>query len=241
MQEEALSLASSVLFGSTMGLFDDVVNLQWRYKAVLPVFAALPFMVLTPSGRTTISLPFIGVLELGNWFIILLVPIIVTVVTNTYNQLGGLNGLESLTGLVILIGLSAASGNVTLIIVPALSLLILVYLSYTGKAFIGNVGTFSIGLTLAVYAVLMNLKFFLLVSMIPHLVNSFLTLYSIFILQDNAQTFIDESNHLYSTKIRSLRTLILTHKRLKEHQVVVIITVIIAFFTLFAYCITTVF
>lgn len=241
LEREALALATSVLFGSTMGLFDDMINLRWRYKALLPVFTALPYMVLKPSDRTTIVLLLVGIIDLGSLFFVLLVPIMVTVVTNTYNQLGGLNGLESLLGLVILTGLSFASGNFILTIIPIVCLVFLAYLSYTGRAFIGNVGTFSIGLTLAVYSILMNLKLFLLVSLIPHMVNSLLILFSNYLLRDRADTLIDDSGHLYSQKIRSLRTLILNRKRMTEHQIVLIISLMTAIFTLLAFLIAWIF
>jgi UDP-N-acetylglucosamine--dolichyl-phosphate N-acetylglucosaminephosphotransferase len=235
METEAIALTSSVLFGSTMGLFDDVVDLRWRYKAILPVFAALPYMVLQPSDRTAISLLLIGIVRLGELFFIVLVPLIVTVTTNVYNQLGGLNGLESLTGLIILVGLTMASkngGNVILSIVPILCLVVLGYISYRGKAFIGNIGSFSIGLTLAVYATLMNVKSTLLISLIPLIFNALLILYSNYILHDKADTEMDQNGLLYSKRIRSLRTLILYFKRMNEHQTVIVICGIITVFTI---------
>jgi len=238
MAGEALALATSVLFGSTMGLIDDTVNLRWRYKAILPVFASLPYMALRPTGRTAINLPFIGVVNLGETFFLLFIPAMVTVTTNTYNQLGGLNGLESLPGLIILIGLSTVSNNITLTIVPILGLLFLGYLSYTGKAFIGNVGSFSIGLTLAVYSILMNLKLFLLVSLTPHIINSLIILFSNYILKERANTLMHEAGQLYSEKARSLRTLILSQKPMTEHQIVLLITLITALFTFLAFLIT---
>ncbi len=234
MEKEALALATSVLFGSTMGLFDDIVDLRWRYKAILPIFASLPFMVLKPSDRTAIALLLIGEVNLGDLFFILLVPVIVTVTTNAYNQLGGLNGLESLSGLVVMVGLTIASGNggnLLLTIVPILCLTVLGYISYKGKAFIGNIGTFSIGLTLSINAILMNIKSVLLISLIPFIFNSFLIIFSEFILHDRADTKIDENGLLYSNRIRSLRTMILYYKRLSEHWTVAIICLIIAFFT----------
>jgi UDP-N-acetylglucosamine--dolichyl-phosphate N-acetylglucosaminephosphotransferase len=235
MEKEALALATSVLFGSTMGLLDDIMNLRWRYKAILPVFAALPYMVLKPSDRTAISLLMIGVVKLGTLFFTFLVPVIVTVTTNVYNQLGGLNGLETFSGLVILIGLTIGSGdggNQILMIVPIICLLVLGYISYSGKAFIGNVGSFSIGLTLAVYAILTNVKSILAISLIPHVINSVLILYSNYILHDRADTKIDQNGLLYATQIRSLRTLILYYKRLSEHKTVAVICTIIAIFTI---------
>jgi len=230
MEREALALATSVLFGSTMGLFDDMVDLPWRYKAILPVFAALPYMVLKPSDRWTITLPLFGTLDFGPLFFVILVPIIVTVTTNTVNQLGGLNGLESLSGLIILVGLTIGSGNLVLTIVPIFCLMALGYLSYSGRVFIGNVGTFSIGLTLAVYAILFNIKLVLLITLIPHIFNSILILFSNYVLHDKAQTIIDEAGLLYSHRVRSLRTLILHYKRMEEHRLVLLICLVVGLF-----------
>jgi len=232
MENEALALATSVLFGSTMGLFDDMTDLRWRYKAILPVFASLPYMVLQPSDRTTIATLLFGIVDLDALFFILLVPIIITVTTNTVNQLGGINGLEASSGLIVLVGLSFASGNFILTLIPIILLLGLAYISYTGKAFIGNVGSFSIGLTLAVYAILMNVKTVLLISLTPFFLNSILILFSVYCLKERANTYIDEKGRLYSKKIRSLRTLILHNRRLTEHQTVLILCFIILFSTL---------
>lgn len=231
MEGEAIALATSVLFGSTMGLFDDMVDLRWRYKAILPIFAALPYMVLKPSDRTTIEFLLLGIVNLGELFFILIVPIIMTVTTNTYNQLGGLNGLESFSGLIILVGLTIVSQAYVLMVIPLACLGVLGYMSYRGKFFIGNVGTFSVGLTLAVYAILANLKLFLLVSLSPLIFNSILILFSNYILHEKADTLLDEHGLLYSRKVRSLRTLILRYKRLSEHQTVLVICTIIAFST----------
>jgi UDP-N-acetylglucosamine--dolichyl-phosphate N-acetylglucosaminephosphotransferase len=225
--KNALALATSVLFGSNMGLVDDVIDLRWRYKALLPVFASLPYIVLKPTDRTAIVLLFFGRLDFEVLFYLLFVPMLITIVTNSYNQLGGLNGLESLTGLVVMIGLTVASGNILLTITPILCLFALGYLSFTGRAFIGNVGTFSIGLTIAVFTVLLDLKNFLLIAFTPFIFNSLLILFSNYVLNDKAETLMDENGLLYSHRIRSLRTLILHNRHMSEHTVVLITCLIV--------------
>jgi len=105
------------------------------------------------------------------------------------------------------------------------------YFSYKGDLFIGNVGTFSIGLTLAVFAILANLKLFLLISLIPFIFNSILILFSNYFLHEKADTFIDKDGKLYSNKARSLRTLILYHRHLSEHHTVLITCFLIIVFT----------
>jgi len=240
-EQSSLAMATSVLFGSTMGLFDDLVDLPWRYKAILPIFAALPYMVLRPSDRTTIYSLLIGVIDLGALFFLLLVPLITTVTVNTVNQLGGLNGLEALSGMIILFGLMVASSNLLLLGIPIVVLAVLAYLSFKGVAFIGNVGSFSIGLTMAVFAILMNLKFFLLVSLAPFMLNSVLILYSAFFLHEKADTLTDGEGKLFADKIRSLRTLVLYKRHMSEQKTVLVMCVIVILFVLISLLIFDVF
>lgn len=223
-----------------MGLFDDEADLRWRYKAILPVFAALPYMVLRPSDRTAIWTFLAGSVDLGTLFFLLLVPVMVTVVTNSYNQLGGLNGLEAGSGLIVLLGLTLASGDLILLGFPLLVLSVLAYISFTGRAFIGNVGSFSIGLTLVIASILSNLKLMLLISFLPFFTNSILILISNYLLHDRAETQIDQRGLLHAHKVRSLRTLILSLKPMTERQTVIMLCSIIGFFVVAASLLTPV-
>jgi UDP-N-acetylmuramyl pentapeptide phosphotransferase/UDP-N-acetylglucosamine-1-phosphate transferase len=131
----------------------------------------------------------------------------------------------------MLVGLTLSSRNLVLTVVPIICLLARGYMGYSGRAFIGNVGTFSIGLTLAVYAILMNIKTVLLIALVPHIINSILILYSNYVLHDKAETLVDEKGLLYSHGIRSLRTLVLHYRRMTEHQAVIVIYLITALST----------
>jgi UDP-N-acetylmuramyl pentapeptide phosphotransferase/UDP-N-acetylglucosamine-1-phosphate transferase len=230
-ERSALSMATSVLFGSTMGLFDDLADLRWRYKAALPVFAALPYVVLGPTERTTVAI-FGGSINLGGAFLLLLVPLMVTIVTNSYNQLGGLNGLEAGSGLIILCGIAIVSSDWILLGCPILVLALLTYVSLTGRAFIGNVGSFSVGLTLAVVSIIDNLKLMLLICMLPFIANSILILYSNYILRDRATTLFDDEGKLFATRVRSLRTLLLRYRHMSERETVITIYLIVLSFVI---------
>lgn len=225
----ALLMATSVLFGSTMGLFDDLADLRWRYKAVLPVFAALPYVVLGPTQRTTVSI-FGGSMNFGGAFLLFLVPLMVTIVTNSYNQLGGLNGLEAGSGLIILCGIAIVSRDWIILACPIFVLALLTYLSFTGRAFIGNIGSFSVGLTLAVISIIDNLKLMILICMLPFFANSILILFSNYILRDRAVTLLDNENKLYAERIRSLRTILLRHRHMSEKEIVVALYLVVLFF-----------
>jgi UDP-N-acetylglucosamine--dolichyl-phosphate N-acetylglucosaminephosphotransferase len=234
-----LTLAVCILFGGFMGMLDDWVDLKWRYKAFMPLIAALPLMyfaLLNPETvRTSITIPFLGMVQFGDAYIYLIIPIMVMVVTNTINMLGGLNGLETIGPAIILIGLTAISTPEfqMLMIGPLIVWLILAFFNFQGKLFVGNTGSFAIGLTIAAFAVLTDLKSTMLISILPYVFNSIFILATVFFVKKKAGVHFD-GKHLISEHRRSIVTL-LTYKRpLTEKQVVTIISIIIAGFTILA-------
>jgi len=220
-----------------MGLLDDWMDLKWRYKAFMPLIAALPLMYLTienPAARTSISLPLLGVIDFGEGYYFLAIPLIIMIVTNTINQLGGLNGLESLCPAIIMMGLMALSPmHVVLMLGPLIFWLIIAVFNLQGKIFVGNSGSFAIGMTIASFAVITDLKLPLLISIIPYVFNSSLILLTIFLTKNRATVTFD-GKKLISDHRRSLVTLITYRRPLTERKVVAIISLIVLFFTLTA-------
>ena len=232
-----LTLAVCILFGGFMGLLDDWMDLKWRYKAFMPLIAALPLIYLTlanPLARTSISLPLIGMIEFGAAYYFLIIPLVVMVVTNTVNQLGGLNGLETLCPAIILMGLMALSPSHSILMLgPLIFWLILAGANLQGKIFVGNSGSFAIGMNIASFAVITDLKLPLLISIIPYVVNSSLILLTIFVGKKRADVSFD-GKKLVSDHRRSLVTLITYRRPLTERRVVATISAIVAIFTLIA-------
>ena len=166
-----LILAACILFGGFMGLLDDWIDLKWRYKAFMPLIAALPliYFAYATHARTTIALPFIGTIDFGLTYFYIIIPLIVMIVTNTVNQLGGLNGLETICPAIVIIGLMALSPSYyVLMLGPLIFWLILAYFNFRGKIFVGNSGSFAIGLTIASFAIISDLKLSLLISILPY-------------------------------------------------------------------------
>ena len=236
-----LTLAVCILFGGFMGLLDDWMDLRWRYKAFMPLVAALPliyFAIANPDVRTSISLPFIGTVQFGaEVYFYLIIPLIVMIVTNTVNMLGGLNGLESVCPAIVLLGLLGVSELTgqpyTFMFVPVLFWLILAVLNVQGKVFVGNSGSFAIGMTIASFAVVADVKSGLLVSIIPYVFNSALILLTIFFVRKKASVAFD-GRKLVSDHRRSLVTLITYKRPLTERQVVAIVSFLVALFTVLA-------
>jgi UDP-N-acetylglucosamine--dolichyl-phosphate N-acetylglucosaminephosphotransferase len=235
-----LTLAVCILFGGFMGLLDDWMDLKWRYKAFMPLIAALPliYFAIGMNARTSITLPFIGFVDFGAWYFYLIIPLIVMIVTNTVNMLGGFNGLESLCPAIVLIGLMGLSleNSPTLYLLmlgPIIFWLILTGLNLQGKIFVGNSGSFAIGMTLAAFPIVADLKLSLLISIIPYIFNSSLILLTVFFTHKKALiTFKD--GKLESDHRRSLVTTITYRRPLTERQIVATVAAIVTLFTLIA-------
>ena len=228
----SLTLAVGILFGGFLGMLDDWIDLRWRLKAFLPLIAAIPLAtfasIMLPTLRTTIVIPFVGTFDFGASYCFLVIPILVTIVTNTVNMLGGLNGLETVCPAIIMIGLMTVSGSkAILLICPMIIWLILAFHNFRGRIFVGNTGSFAIGMTLASFAIISDLKFALAISILPYVVNSLLILVTFFLYSKKANASFD-GKKLVSDHRRSLITLITYHRPLTERQVVIIVSLFVA-------------
>ncbi len=226
----SLTLAVCILFGGFLGLLDDWMDVKWRYKAFLPLIAAIPLMSFAwrLGVRTSVTVPFFGAVDFGVWYYFLIIPILVTIIANTVNQLGGLNGLETICPTIVMIGLMVTPPTAIklLLIGPLFILLILSALNLAGKLFVGNTGSFAIGMTLAAYSIISDLKFDLLISIGPYMFNSVLILLTFFFFKKKASVFFD-GEKLSSDHLRSLITLVTYQRSLTEREVVAVISVLV--------------
>jgi UDP-N-acetylmuramyl pentapeptide phosphotransferase/UDP-N-acetylglucosamine-1-phosphate transferase len=183
--------------------------------------------------RTSISLPIIGMIDFGNYYYFLIIPLIVMIVTNAINMLGGLNGLETVCPAIVMIGLMSVSPESAQILLagPLVFWLVLAFFNIRGKLFVGNTGSFAIGLTVAAFALVTDLKSSLLISIVPYIFNSAFILLSVFFVRKKANVIFD-GKRLVSEHRRSLVTLLTYRRPLTERQVVAIVSAIVAVFTL---------
>ncbi|MGD0977767.1 MAG: hypothetical protein ABR962_01355 [Candidatus Bathyarchaeia archaeon] len=229
-----LTLAACILFGGFMGLLDDWIDLKWRYKAFLPLIAAIPLVTFASQvgARTSIALPLLGTIHFGPIYYFIIIPVLVTIITNTVNQLGGLNGLETICPAIIMIGLMAISGSFAILLLcPLIVWLILAFFNFRGRIFVGNTGSFAIGITLAAFGVISDLKFDLVISILPYIFNSAVILLTFFFYRTKANVSFD-GKRLMSDHRRSLITLISFNRPLTERQIVIVISLLVAATTL---------
>jgi UDP-N-acetylglucosamine--dolichyl-phosphate N-acetylglucosaminephosphotransferase len=234
----ALPLAACVLFGGFMGLIDDWIDLRWRYKAFLPLFAAIPLIALR-QGKTVMDIPFIGLIDFAQIppglfiFYLLVIPGILTVTTNTINMLGGLNGLETICPSLVMLGLMITSRHRILLYIPFAVYILMAYFNFNGKIFVGNTGSFAIGITLAAFAIIVNDEKVLFISLSPYILNSFLILFNHLILKRRSRLKMD-GDKLYADHRRSLVTLISYYHSMTERQLVAAVSLIVASFVALA-------
>jgi len=174
---DLLAVLVTVLLIALLGLVDDVITVKQLFKAVMPVFAALPLVAIKP-GETVLNLPFLGYTDFGLFYPLLLVPLGITGAANATNMLAGFNGVEvgmaavAFSSLTV-IALSLGEHTAALVLLAALgaTLACLWFNWFPAKIFVGDVGTLTIGALLASAVILGNFELAGVVLVVPHLVD----------------------------------------------------------------------
>jgi UDP-N-acetylglucosamine--dolichyl-phosphate N-acetylglucosaminephosphotransferase len=187
-----LAALVSVLMAGMIGLLDDSLDFSNRTKILLPLLASIPMMAMN-VGTTTMSVPFIGTLDLGVVYPLVVIPLMMTFIIDSTNMYGGMNGLE--VGLTI-VNASAVLLYILLIpffsevpinqmetdagvVVAALlgaSLGFVLFNWYPAKVLPGDVGRLPMGAAMAAALILGNMDRIAIVLYMPFLVNFLLYL-----------------------------------------------------------------
>lgn len=164
-----LGLLSMVLILAVVGLTDDMLGwkhggLSIKMRIFLAFMASIPLVVIN-AGDSGVSLPFIGMVNLGLLYPLVLIPIGIAGATTTYNFLAGFNGLEAGQGIIIVSFLSYIAyltGNPWLAMVGLCliaSLIVFYYYNrFPAKVFPGDILTWTIGSVIAGMAILGNFE-----------------------------------------------------------------------------------
>ena len=169
----------ALLIGAVVGLIDDVINLNsegrglagmrpWiKFTLITVAGLILGWFFFTKLGYTTIDVPFVGEWNVG-WFI---VPIFAFIVVATGNAVNITDGLDGLAGGLLLLSFGAFAviallqGNYGIAgfcftIIGAL-LAYLWFNIFPARFFMGDIGSFALGVSLGVVAMLTNSLFLL--------------------------------------------------------------------------------
>lgn len=178
---ELSAILATVFLAGIIGITDDMGGMRQRAKAILPVFAAIPLMLIL-AGHHTMFIPLLGNINFGLIYPIIFIPIAITVVSNAFNMLAGYNGLEAGSGLIacFFMGLAAfMTGNLMiasfLFCLSGTLLAFLYYNKYPAKIFIGDTGVFIIGCAIAIGAIMANLEVVGIIILLPYIINGAIT------------------------------------------------------------------
>merc|ERR1719422_557298 len=187
-----LSALLSISCMLLLGFADDVLDLRWRHKLLLPTMASLPLLMVyyVTYDRTDIVVPVILRPLLGtnvdlSILYYVYMGMLAVFCTNAINILAGINGLE--VGQSIIIALSIVIFNVMSLngglghhhtfslyfLLPylATSSSLLMYNWYPSRVFPGDTFCYFSGMTFAVVAILGHFSKTLLLFFIPQILN----------------------------------------------------------------------
>ena len=171
-----LATLSTVLIVALIGIFDDLISMRQIIKAFMPIIAALPLVAIEFSD-TIMHIPFMGRVNFGILYPLILIPLGITGATNAFNMLAGFNGLEVGLGIVCMVTVSIIAyltGSVTALAISLTCLGVLLatiyYNWYPAKILIGDVGTLCMGTVLAVSVIVGDFETAGAILIIPFLV-----------------------------------------------------------------------
>jgi len=170
---------AALIGGAAVGLLDDIINVRGHGDGVAGLRSSLKFTMITAIGlalgwfffakigATAINIPFIGDLTLG-WMIIPLFAFAVVATSNAVNISDGLDGLAGglvsisyiTFGIIALFQAQLFLAGFCFTVVGAL-LSYLWFNIYPARFFMGDVGSFALGTSLGVVAMLTNTLFLL--------------------------------------------------------------------------------
>ncbi len=181
--------STTILIITFIGFFDDLlikkdygasIGLRQWQKPLLTLGAAVPLMVVG-AGYSKIAVPFLGLLDLGLLYPLILIPLGVVGAANMVNMLGGFNGMETGMGLVYMGMLSAyayVNGRTIASLIAGVAFFSLLAFYYYNKSpakiLPGDSLTYFLGGTLACVAILGNIERAALIVSIPFFIEFFL-------------------------------------------------------------------
>jgi UDP-N-acetylglucosamine--dolichyl-phosphate N-acetylglucosaminephosphotransferase len=172
-----LAAFSTIAIVALIGIFDDLISIKQGIKAFMPVFAALPLIAIK-EGFTVMKVPFIGFVDFGLFYHIVLIPLGITGAANAVNMLAGFNGLEVGMGIVAIGSLSIIAyliGETTAFLLSVVMLgslfATLYYNWYPAKILIGDVGTLTIGAVMASIVIIGNFETAGVILIIPYIID----------------------------------------------------------------------
>ncbi len=183
---QILACLTTILIISIIGLVDDIlgwkIGLRQYQKPILVLLATIP-MIVVNAGHSITTVPFIGSIDIGILYALLIVPLAITGAANGFNMIAGYNGLEAGMGMIMLTFLSYMAwlnnyGWVAVLGLCMVASLFAFYIfnKYPAKIFPGDTVTYSVGALIAIIAIMGNIEKIALIIFIPYFIELILKL-----------------------------------------------------------------
>ena len=226
---EVSTLIITLLLACFIGFIDDILGwkkgLKGWQKILTTIPIAIPLMVIN-AGQHVMSVPFIGAVDFGLFYPLVIVLVGVVGATNGYNLLAGYNGLEAGLGAIIFMALgiiSMVTGQLWLALIAGIIVLalfaFLIFNKIPAKIFPGDSLTYSLGALLACFAILGNIERAAIILFIPFIIEGILKARSKFKAENFGKVNKDNSIDMPYQKIYSLTHLsIVVLKKIKPSR-----------------------
>lgn len=168
--DRILTILVILLLASFLGFIDDILGWKKGLKPWQKVIFTFPIsipLVVMKFGYSKITIPFIGTIDFGILYPLLLIPIGIIGAANAFNMLAGYNGLEASLAIILFLNLFLKFLFLNELWLAYLSLIVifsiiafLKYNWYPAKVFPGDAFTYSIGSLFATFVILGNIEKF---------------------------------------------------------------------------------
>ena len=184
------------------------------------------------AGVSIIDIPFIGIVNIGILYPLIVIPLAVIFAANSFNLLGGFNGISTLSGFIVSMAMliySILYGSATGALLSGILVSILFafsfYDGYPAKIIPGDSYTYAVGAALVITMILGSMESFGVIVFMPWIIEFILHLKGKFNVTDlgklqNDGTFISSINPTRDIKSKATtaanRSVIGTTGRYKE-------------------------
>ncbi len=208
------------------GMMDYRKGLKQWQKPLLTLIGAIPLMAVN-AGVSIVHIPFLGTVNFGILYPLLIIPLAILYASNAFNLLGGFDGLSSGSAVIVSLALllyslafGTYSGALVSVVLFASSVAFLIFNIYPARIHPGDSFTYAIGAGFIAAIVIGNMEAFGFIVFLPWLIEFLLHLRRRFDVTDLGKMRSDGTMEPpYGKKIYSWTHLIMNLKKCKEWEV----------------------
>ncbi len=223
------------------GMMDTRKGLKQWYKPLLTFMGAIPLMAIN-AGVSTVEIPFIGFVNFGIFYPLVIIPLAVIFAANAFNLLGGFDGILTGTGTVLVFGMVVYSlffgtyiGLLLSALLLAVLIVMLVFNLYPARMVPGDSFAYFAGTGIVASMILGNMEAFGVIISIPFIIEFLLHASRKFNVTDLGKLKPDGTMQPpYGKRIYSWCHLIMNMKRCREWEVSLYMWIIEAAFVVLA-------